>query len=620
MERSNTKPITMTTSRDTPNPLRPYYVPPSVGSPVDPSQSNASAYGLPANNRIASTPQNKSFGASARDLLSDIDYGEYLPESSPSTSELVKRLANQAVWKYTSVFLAQPFEVAKIVLQCHLAAEPDALRRPPYGSSRTYSNRSHASKYQSYQEISASEDSSDDEPSYFTSTAPQATSSTTPSHHPSRPTPNRSASATPTPSSSSHHLHATTTSSTSPYRLEIRHPDSILDALSQLWQKESAFGLWKATNATFIYQILLRTIESWTRSLLAALLSLPDPGIFVGAAGDGGVGGLDVVDSPNPWASLAVAVAAAGVAGTVLAPLDMIRTRCVRPSSPLISSPYLPLVSPPPPFFVSLSPTFLSSSTTHKPKLTEPNPHSLILTPASSPSSTHPRHLLPSLRALPSLLLPPRLLPPTLLHATLPALLSTSTPWLLRSSPFARIDPVLTPTAYNLAVFVASAAELFVKLPLETVLRRGHVAVLREQAQEAVVRRRRERERERWEGFRGGQQQRGRRRSEDEGGLGDARFGDVQGEEPLQTVVEVGPYKGVVGTMWYIVREEGSRVSPALPSSVSGQVRAKAVGTRQQKGQGMAGLWRGWTVGMWGLIGVWGALGLGAGSVKDGEF
>ncbi|KAL9063188.1 MAG: hypothetical protein Q9157_008358 [Trypethelium eluteriae] len=86
----------MTTSRDTPNPLRPYYVPPSVGSPIDPSQSNASAYGLPANKRIASTPQNKSFGASARDLLSDIDYGEYLPESSPSTSELVKRLANQA--------------------------------------------------------------------------------------------------------------------------------------------------------------------------------------------------------------------------------------------------------------------------------------------------------------------------------------------------------------------------------------------------------------------------------------------------------------------------------------------------------------------------------------------
>ncbi|KAF2232406.1 mitochondrial carrier [Viridothelium virens] len=575
MERSNTKPITMTTSRDTPNPLRPYYVPPSVGSPIDPSQSNASAYGLPANKRIASTPQNKSFGASARDLLSDIDYGEYLPESSPSTSELVKRLANQAVWKYTSVFLAQPFEVAKIVLQCHLAAEPDATRRPPYGSSRTSSNRSHASRYQSYQEISASEDSSDDEPSYFTSTAPQATSSTTPSHRQTRQTLNRSASATPTPpSSSSHHIHAT--SSSTPYRLEIRHSDSILDALSQLWQKESAFGLWKATNATFIYQILLRTIESWTRSLLAALLSLPDPGIFVGAAGDGGVGGLDVVDSPNPWASLAVAVAAAGVAGTVLAPLDMIRTR-------------------------------------------------LILTPSSSPTTSQPRHLLPSLRALPSLVLPARLLPPTILHATLPALLSTATPWLLRSSPFAHIDPLLTPTAYNLGVFVASAAELFVKLPLETVLRRGHVAVLREQAREEAGWRRREREREVWSGFRGGnkqqqRQQRGRRRSEEEEGGGDGGVGDVQVEEQLQTVVEVGPYKGVVGTMWYIVREEGSRISLALPSSLPGQVRGKAVGARQQKGQGMAGLWRGWTVGMWGLIGVWGALGLGAGSVKEGEF
>lgn len=34
---------------------------------------------------------------------------------------MTKRLVDQAIWNYTSVLLAQPFEVAKIVLQCRQA-------------------------------------------------------------------------------------------------------------------------------------------------------------------------------------------------------------------------------------------------------------------------------------------------------------------------------------------------------------------------------------------------------------------------------------------------------------------------------------------------------------------
>jgi hypothetical protein len=34
---------------------------------------------------------------------------------------MTKRLVDQAIWNYTSVVMAQPFEVAKIVLQCHAA-------------------------------------------------------------------------------------------------------------------------------------------------------------------------------------------------------------------------------------------------------------------------------------------------------------------------------------------------------------------------------------------------------------------------------------------------------------------------------------------------------------------
>ena len=60
-----------------------------------------------------------------------MDYSEYIPEASPSNSEIGKQLVEQAIWKYTSVFLAQPFEVAKTVLQVQLAPgqQPSAQAR-----------------------------------------------------------------------------------------------------------------------------------------------------------------------------------------------------------------------------------------------------------------------------------------------------------------------------------------------------------------------------------------------------------------------------------------------------------------------------------------------------------
>ncbi|KAI9685043.1 MAG: mitochondrial fusion and transport protein ugo1 [Bathelium mastoideum] len=531
----------MTTSSDVPNPLRPYYVPPSVGLPPNASQSHAGTHGLPASNRAASLPRSKSFGTSARDILSDLDYGDYLPESSPSTTELVKRLANQAVWKYTSVVLAQPFEVAKVVLQCHLATDADARQRPQQKRSRTRSSRSQTSRYPSYPDTSTSSDSSDSEPSYFTSTAPLATAASPPSSR--RHTP-RSRSATPTPPSHAHHLHHPSSSS-QPRKLDIRNPSSILDALAQLWATESAPGLWKATHATFLYQVLLRTLESWTRGLLAALLALPEPvsglgttattvfgaGNGGGGAGGGG-GGLDV--SARPGASLAVAVTAAGIAACILGPLDMIRTR-------------------------------------------------LILTRTTSPSP--PRHVLPALRALPSLVLPISLLPATLLHATLPALAAAAVPLTLHRS--VGLDAASTSVSSSVVTFAAGAAELAVRLPLETVLRRGQATtVLKHNAAS---------------------------KSRSERAVGEEDRGE------LDAVVEVGPYRGVVGTMWYIVREEGSRTGIAeLSRRGGGMVRVGE--ERRRKGQGVAGLWRGWTVGMWGLIGVWGAMGLGAGSGTEGEF
>ena len=81
-------------------------------------------------------------------------------------------------------------------------------------------------------------------------------------------------------------------------------------------------------------------------------------------------------------------------------------------------------------------------------------------------------------------------------------------------------------------------------------------------------------------------------------------------------MVETGAYRGVVGTMWAIVSEEGVREAGKPVSG--GNVRVRKT---EKKGQGLGGLWRGWRVGMWGLVGVWGASALGSGvGGSGGEF
>lgn len=80
------------------------------------------------------------------------------------------------------------------------------------------------------------------------------------------------------------------------------------------------------------------------------------------------------------------------------------------------------------------------------------------------------------------------------------------------------------------------------------------------------------------------------------------------------TIVEVGPYRGVVGTMWTIAMEEGEPGS--RPNTAMNVLHKKS----EKKGQGVEGLWRGWRVGMWGLVGMWGAAAIGGIGGSGGEF
>ncbi len=168
------------------------------------------------------------------------------------------------------------------------------------------------------------------------------------------------------------------------------------------------------------------------------------------------------------------------------------------------------------------------------------------------------------------------------------------------------IDRELAPTTFSVAKFCSSTCALLLKLPLETVLRRGQVAVLKE---EAYVR-----------ALEAPPQQ-----------LGKGLTGGEKAE--METVVPVGRYDGVVGTMMVIVHEEGSHAAPPVVESPKGR-KGSAAGARRGKGgnnnnvavaetvyrrgQGLDGLWRGWKVSWWGLVGLWAAGVLGGGG--DGEF
>jgi fusion and transport protein UGO1 len=108
----------MSSPQEGPNPLRPYYIPPSIGIP--PEAAAPSTHNISKPNGSAA-----SYASSARDIFSDIDYSDYLSDNSPSSVEQLKSLLDQALYKYTSILLAQPFEVAKTLLQVRSQASGD---------------------------------------------------------------------------------------------------------------------------------------------------------------------------------------------------------------------------------------------------------------------------------------------------------------------------------------------------------------------------------------------------------------------------------------------------------------------------------------------------------------
>ncbi|GJP93333.1 mitochondrial fusion protein [Aspergillus niger] len=484
---------------DGPNPLRPYYIPPPIG--------------LDASN-VSSPPDASSstqvFGGSARDLLPDLDYSDYL-DNSPSLSSWIRDALDEALRRYLGVLTAQPFDVAKTILQTYVAPDDSAEGQWAMHDRRSSGLDSQVDSYDEDESLS-----SDDESSYFTSAAPAVPTPSTPrSRKPRRHITDRSGYIPPQ-------------SSSSRYALAIKNPSSLMEVLGQLWTTSGPSSPWKATNATFIYSLLLPTLNTFIRSLLSAIVGLPEEDVTSYLT-------ADILTSTAPVATLILSFISSSLSAMLLSPIDTARTF-------------------------------------------------LILTPA-----THgPRSLLRALRQIPTpnCTIPPHLIPITILHSSLPNFIINTTPLVLKS--YLSIDPVLNPSAWGLFTFLGSGLELAVRFPLETVLRRAQIATFTSPSLR--------------------QQSRGSIRS----------VSSPTTAEPTTTEVETivptpQTYRGIIGTMWSIVYEEG--VAPAPETDRARQLMKKPVVQRKRQGQGIKGLYRGWRIGMWGIAGIWGASLMGSFSV-----
>ncbi|KAF9885634.1 mitochondrial fusion and transport protein ugo1 [Aspergillus nanangensis] len=474
-----------------PNPLRPYYFPPSMG--------------LDAANTSSSSPPDASsaqvFGGSARDLLPDLDYSEYL-DNSPSVSSWVRDALDRALWRYMSVLFAQPFDVAKTILQAYTVSEVGGGRA--LEDQHTQGAGSRSDSYEEDEEDDLL--SSDDESNYFTSAAPAVSSPSTPrSRKPRRHITDRSGYIRP---SSSRHA------------LAIKNPGSLMEVISQLWTASGPTSPWKASNATFIYNFLQPTLNTFIRSLLSAIVGLPEEDISPSLA-------ADILASASPIATLLLSLISTSLTAILLSPIDTARTL-------------------------------------------------LILTPV-----THgPRSLIRAIRQIPTpnCTIPSHLVPITVLHSCLPSFITNTTPLFLKH--YLSLDPILNPSTWGLFTFIASGLELTVKFPLETVLRRAQIATFTSPSLR--------------------QQSSGSLRSQTPSSSSAGEVAEIETIVPTPQT-----YRGIVGTMWGIVYEEG--VQPAPEADRAHDVLNKSIGVRKRQGQGIYGLYRGWRTGMWGVAGIWGA-------------
>lgn len=196
-----------------------------------------------------------------------------------------------------------------------------------------------------------------------------------------------------------------------------------VDIMAAIASKDGPLALFKGINALFIYHTLSHTIEAWVTGFISPFLGIPDP-FF-----------LDLTHSNDPVRSLWLSVLACVLAGLILMPLDLIKVKLM---------------------------------ITQFNKILEDG----------EPSKIN-RSVRESIRYYPVKLLlqpPPTIALLTVLHQFSTSVFRKSAPYLM----FVRfnIDSYQAPALYTSANLVLSIMELFIKLPVENLLRKEQLRFL----------------------------------------------------------------------------------------------------------------------------------------------
>ncbi len=293
-------------------------------------------------------------------------------------SEWFRDLLDRAVWKYWSALLAQPFDVAKTLLQIYVVPGEEISEYTMMldeGESQQF--RDDTSGSGMYVFVVGSSTAND-----CRILNPRTTRATTSpallQQHPHPPPPITQTSA---PNHRPSWTHPAASDSQIPSTNQ--EPSSLMEVISRLWTTSGLTSVWKATNATFMYSLLLPTLNTFLRSLCLPIIGLPEIG------------------------------SASSLTGRHL---DGIFTECY------IDYYIYRLCA------IIYHPCPLDTARTF-----------LIATPL-----THcPRSLFRALRLLPTpnYTIPTHLVPITVLHSSLPSLIAMSTPLFLKN--YFSIDPVL---------------------------------------------------------------------------------------------------------------------------------------------------------------------------------
>lgn len=212
-----------------------------------------------------------------------------------------------------------------------------------------------------------------------------------------------------------------------------------VDIMTAIASKDGPFALFRGVNASFIHHTLAHTIEAWITGFLSPFLGIPDP-FF-----------LDLTHLTEPAKSLWLSVLACVLAGVVLMPLDLIKVRLM-----------LTQFNKGPQSELSTTPESPAASVSEVPQ-----------------NAVNTRSVRQSIRNYPIKYLlhpPPTITLLTVLHQFSTTVFRKASPYIL----FIRynVDAYSAPNWYTMANLILLIAELFIKLPMENLLRKEQVRFL----------------------------------------------------------------------------------------------------------------------------------------------